>query len=66
MIPTATLDRQRPSSAPCGHERMDGHRFPGSGLRRDWAAFANMKSWHFTTDWRQVMRVRAGWRRRSR
>jgi hypothetical protein len=45
---------------------MDGHRFPGSGLRRDWAAFANMKSRHFTTDWRQVMRVRTGWRRRSR
>jgi DNA polymerase V len=26
--------------------------YAGSGLRRDWAAFANMKPQHFTTDWR--------------
>ena len=33
--------------------------FAAAGIRRDWAASANMKSCHFTTDWRQVMRVRA-------
>lgn len=32
--------------------------YAGSGVRRDWKAFANMKSWHFTTDWRQLMAVR--------
>jgi DNA polymerase V len=31
--------------------------YAGSGIRRDWKAFANMKSRHFTTDWRQVMQV---------
>ena len=31
--------------------------YAGSGIRRDWAAFANMKSRHFTTDWRQVMTI---------
>jgi DNA polymerase V len=33
--------------------------YAGSGIRRDWKAYANMKSRHFTTDWQQVMRVRA-------
>jgi DNA polymerase V len=33
--------------------------YAGSGLRRDWKAFANRKSQHFTTDWRQMMRVKA-------
>ncbi len=33
--------------------------YAGSGIRRDWAAYATMKTQHFTTDWRQVMRVRA-------
>ena len=33
--------------------------YAGSGIRRDWTAFANMKTPAFTTDWRQVMRVRA-------
>ncbi len=33
--------------------------YAGSGIRRDWAAFANMKSGHFTTDWRQVPSVKA-------
>ena len=33
--------------------------YAGSGLRRDWKAFANMKTQHFTTDWRQMMRVKA-------
>jgi DNA polymerase V len=32
--------------------------YAGSGIRRDWKAFANMKTQHFTTDWRQVMRIR--------
>ena len=32
--------------------------YAGSGLARDWAAAANMESPHYTTDWRQVMRVR--------
>jgi DNA polymerase V len=31
--------------------------FAASGLRRGWKASASMKSRHFTTDWRQVMRV---------
>jgi DNA polymerase V len=30
--------------------------YAGSGLRRVWKAFANMKSRHFTTHWQQVMR----------
>jgi DNA polymerase V len=34
--------------------------YAGSGLRRNWKAFANMKFRYFTTDRRQVMRVRAG------
>ncbi len=33
--------------------------YAGSGIRRDWEAFANMKSQHFTTDWRQVPSVHA-------
>jgi DNA polymerase V len=32
--------------------------YAGSGLTRDWAATASMESPRFTTDWRQVMRVR--------
>ena len=31
--------------------------YAGSGIRRDWKAFANMKSGHFTTDWRQMIRA---------
>ena len=31
--------------------------YAGSGLSRDWVAVANMESLHFTTDWRQVMKV---------
>ncbi len=34
--------------------------YAGSGIRRDWRAYANLKSRHFTTDWRQIMQVRAG------
>ena len=33
--------------------------YAGSGIRRDWKAFANMKTQHFTTDWRQLLRVSA-------
>jgi DNA polymerase V len=32
--------------------------YAGSGIRRDWAAFANMKTQAFSTDWRQMMQVR--------
>ena len=32
--------------------------YAGSGIRRDWKAYANMKTQHFTTDWRQVMRIK--------
>jgi hypothetical protein len=31
--------------------------YAGSGLAREWAAAATMKSQHFTTDWRQVLHV---------
>jgi hypothetical protein len=31
--------------------------YAGSGIRRDWMAFANMKSRHFTTDWRVMITV---------
>lgn len=31
--------------------------YAGSGLARQWAAVANMESPHYTTDWRQVMKV---------
>jgi DNA polymerase V len=31
--------------------------YAGSGLARDWKATASMESPHFTTDWRQVLRV---------
>ncbi len=34
--------------------------YAGSGIRRDWKAFANMKTGAFTTDWRQVMRIQLG------
>jgi DNA polymerase V len=33
--------------------------YAGTGIRRDWKAFANMKTAAFSTDWRQVMRVAA-------
>ena len=32
--------------------------YAGSGIRRDWKAFANMKTAAFTTDWQEVMRIR--------
>jgi DNA polymerase V len=32
--------------------------YAGSGVRRDWKAFANMTSQHFTTDWRQVVELK--------
>ncbi len=31
--------------------------YAGSGLSRDWKAVSSMESPHFTTDWRQVMKV---------
>ncbi|KAJ3057426.1 hypothetical protein HK102_011059, partial [Quaeritorhiza haematococci] len=31
--------------------------YAAAGIRRDWKAFANMKSQHFTTDWRQMPRI---------
>ena len=33
--------------------------FAGSGLTRDWKATASMESPHYTTDWRQVLRINA-------
>jgi DNA polymerase V len=33
--------------------------YAGSGLNRSWAAAASMESQHFTTDWRQVLQIRA-------
>ena len=33
--------------------------YAGSGIRRDWAAFATMKTQAFTTDWRHVIQVKA-------
>ncbi len=33
--------------------------YAGSGLSRDWAAVAAMESPHYTTNWRQVLRVQA-------
>ena len=32
--------------------------YAGSGIKRDWAAFANMKTRAFTTNWRQMMEVK--------
>jgi len=32
--------------------------YAGSGIKRDWAAFANMKSQAFTTNWRQMIIVK--------
>jgi DNA polymerase V len=32
--------------------------YAGSGIKRDWAAFANMKTQAFTTNWRQMMAVK--------
>jgi hypothetical protein len=31
--------------------------YAGSGIKREWKAFATMKTQHFTTDWRQMMKV---------
>jgi DNA polymerase V len=31
--------------------------YAASGVRRDWAKAATMKSQHFTTDWQQLLRV---------
>jgi DNA polymerase V len=31
--------------------------FAGSGVRRDWKAFANMRSRHFSTNWKQLLLV---------
>ena len=33
--------------------------YAGSGLHRDWKPSAEMKTQHFTTDWQQVLRVKA-------
>jgi DNA polymerase V len=33
--------------------------YAGSGIRRDWQATATMKSQHFTTDWQQLLRIKA-------
>jgi DNA polymerase V len=33
--------------------------YAGSGIRRAWVAASDMKSPHFTTDWHEMMRVRA-------
>ena len=32
--------------------------YAGSGITRDWAAFANMKTQTFTTCWRQMMEIK--------
>ena len=32
--------------------------YAGSGVKRDWAAFANMKTQPFSTDWRQLMQIK--------
>jgi DNA polymerase V len=32
--------------------------YAGSGIRRDWKAFANMKTQHFTTDWGKMLRIK--------
>jgi hypothetical protein len=32
--------------------------YAGSGVKRDWAAFANMKRQAFTTQWRQMMEIK--------
>ncbi len=33
--------------------------YAASGIKRDWAMAATMKTRHFPTDWDQIMRVRA-------
>ena len=33
--------------------------YAASGVKRDWAMAATMKSQHFTTDWQQLLQVRA-------
>jgi DNA polymerase V len=33
--------------------------YAASGITRDWAMARTMKSQHFTTDWRQIITVRA-------
>jgi DNA polymerase V len=32
--------------------------YAGSGIKRDWKAFANMKTQHFTTDWWQLLSIK--------
>ena len=32
--------------------------YAASGVRRDWAMAATMKSQHFTTDWQQLLHVK--------
>jgi DNA polymerase V len=32
--------------------------YSASGIRRDWKAYATMKTQHFTTDWRQMLQIR--------
>ena len=32
--------------------------YAGSGIKRDWAAFANMKTQAFSTDWKHLMEIR--------
>lgn len=33
--------------------------YAGSGIKREWKAYANMKTQHFTTDWKALLAVRA-------
>jgi hypothetical protein len=33
--------------------------YAASGIKRDWAMARAMKSQHFTTDWQQLLSVRA-------
>jgi DNA polymerase V len=33
--------------------------YAASGIKRDWAMSASMRSQHFTTDWQQLLRVKA-------
>ena len=33
--------------------------YAASGVKREWAMAATMKSQHFTTDWRELLRVKA-------
>lgn len=44
-----------------GNRRMgrDIHYYAASGIKREWAMAANMKSRDFTTDWQQLLQIRA-------